>query len=67
MMIEEKYLKSQTQATSCMVSFVRGLSTEFEEDEEKEKKTKEQNINTLKPYIEDLVKVITLMLELSLS
>lgn len=46
LMVQEQYIKMKTQATSCMVSFVRGL-TDPEDTEEPNEAAKKENIQIL--------------------
>lgn len=55
----------KSQATSCMVSFVRGLINEDEETEYEEEKKKEYS-QILVPYVPKLVETISALFSISL-
>jgi hypothetical protein len=66
MMREEQLLKLRTQATSCMVNFVRGLIDEQAFQDESTDQQKEY-AKILGPYSAALVETIKGLFELSLS
>lgn len=65
LMEKEEYMKMKSQATSCMVSFVRGLINEDEETEYEEEKKKEYS-QILVPYVPKLVETISALFSISL-
>jgi importin-5 len=66
LMQEEQYIKLKTQATSCMVNFVRGLIDEEAFVEEPSEKQEEYG-RILAPYSAALVQTISQLFELALQ
>jgi hypothetical protein len=66
MMREEELMKLRTQATSCMVNFVRGLIDEQAFQDESTEQQKEY-AKILSPYSVALVETIKGLFELALS
>ena len=66
MMQEEQFIKLRTQATSCMVNFVRGLIDEEAYVDESSEAQKEFSI-ILAPYSGALVETISELFQLSLD
>lgn len=58
LMVQEEYIKMKTQATSCMVNFVRGLIN-ADETEEYDEEAKKENCQILYPYATKLVETIS--------